>query len=215
MSRNGEQSYPEAALLQDEPALRSLIAARVRDARKNLGLTARELGDRVGVTRSFISQVERAEVTPSLQTMLRITHALGIPMADLFEATRPATDAVLRPADWEIYHYPGDASDDAVLSVDPEKRLEVVWSRLPPGGASAEPVVVEGADIEFILVLRGQVVLIVDGTRHVLDEHCSITIDGRKPHDWINETDEPVEFIAVMARRPPRVRKRVPKQPRG
>jgi transcriptional regulator with XRE-family HTH domain len=200
-SRSAVRLSHEAQLAED--GLRARLGSRVREARRQRRLTAQELADLASVTRSFISQIERGEVTPSISTMYRVTQALGIPLGELFEAQPPAQDVVLRPKDWTIYQYPGDPSEDAVLSVDSQKRLEVVWSRFPPEAATGiEATAVPGADIEFVFVLRGQVELDLDSGKHVLDERCCITFDGRSHHGWRNSGSKPAEVISVLVRVP-------------
>jgi len=44
-----------------------LLGKRIRDARKKMGLTQAELGDRVGVSDSHISHIENGIAKPSLK----------------------------------------------------------------------------------------------------------------------------------------------------
>ena len=54
------------------------IGRRACEMRRELGLSQRELADRVGVTTSFIGHIERAEKVPSLQTMARLSLELDV-----------------------------------------------------------------------------------------------------------------------------------------
>lgn len=49
--------------------LKSLIAVRVRSARKAAGLTQEELAARIAVTPETISNIERARQVPSVETL--------------------------------------------------------------------------------------------------------------------------------------------------
>lgn len=51
-----------------------LVVRRCRDAR---GLSQEALADMAGVSRSFISEVERGTASPSLETMQKIADALA------------------------------------------------------------------------------------------------------------------------------------------
>jgi uncharacterized cupin superfamily protein len=47
--------------------------------------------------------------------------------------------------------------------------------------------------------LEGTLVLVVDGTRHELNEGDSVTFDADLPHHFENEGEEPTRFLAVIA----------------
>lgn len=69
-------------------SLRVTFARAARDSRLALDLTQRDVAARVGVDRSYISRVEAAQVSPSLDMAQRIAEALGL---DLQWSIRPPT----------------------------------------------------------------------------------------------------------------------------
>lgn len=63
------------------------LGAVVREARTRLGLTQHELALRMGVQGSFISKIETGRVKqPSLHFVGPLAAALGMPVAELYEA---------------------------------------------------------------------------------------------------------------------------------
>lgn len=50
----------------------------LRDRRKSLGLTQKELAEMIGRERSYINRIERGETDMQLSSFLRIAAALGI-----------------------------------------------------------------------------------------------------------------------------------------
>jgi transcriptional regulator with XRE-family HTH domain len=64
------------------------VAASLRALRKARGMSQRELAQVAGVTPSAISQAERAARGLSLETLLRISAALGISLDDLVHGTQ-------------------------------------------------------------------------------------------------------------------------------
>jgi transcriptional regulator with XRE-family HTH domain len=187
-------------LTRAEQRMRAAMGARIREVRAQRQLTGRRLAELSDVTPAFISQVELGQVTPSLATLLRIAHALGITVGDLFYARPPRAGQPLKPEDWDIFQYPGDPSEDALLTIDPHRRFEVLWSRFASGAATSGT---EGhthtADIQFVFVLRGTIELTLEGEMHTLDERSSITFDGRTPHFWKNDTAEPAEVLSFLS----------------
>lgn len=59
------------------------IGDRIRDARRNAGLTQEALAERVGRDRKTISRWESAYRDPALTDLLLIANALDVPLADL------------------------------------------------------------------------------------------------------------------------------------
>lgn len=58
----------------------------LRDARRERGLDQADLARRAGTTQTYISRIERGDVSPSARTMRRLLHAIGL---ELVLGTRP------------------------------------------------------------------------------------------------------------------------------
>ncbi len=59
------------------------IGARVRELRKERGMTQRELARRMEVPRTYISKIEMSKAIPTLASLDRIASALGVDVRDL------------------------------------------------------------------------------------------------------------------------------------
>lgn len=55
----------------------------MRERRASLGLTARELGAKVPVNRTYVESIERGERNPSLKSLNRLAAALDAPLSSL------------------------------------------------------------------------------------------------------------------------------------
>jgi transcriptional regulator with XRE-family HTH domain/cation transport regulator ChaB len=60
------------------------LGLKIRALRKSALLSARQLAEQIGVSRSLIAQIERGAASPSLTTLRRIADRLGVPVAALF-----------------------------------------------------------------------------------------------------------------------------------
>ena len=56
---------------------------RIRELRQELGLSQEALGNRIGVTKVTISDLERGKMRLDVDYMRRIAHALDVELADL------------------------------------------------------------------------------------------------------------------------------------
>ena len=60
------------------------LSNRLKEIRKQRGLTQEELAERVGVTRQSIISIEKGRYTPSVGLSLKIAHALKTTVETLF-----------------------------------------------------------------------------------------------------------------------------------
>lgn len=68
----------------DEKARAYYYGVILRDRRKELKMTQKELAEKVGTARSYIARVERGETDMQLSSFLRIADALRISFTPVF-----------------------------------------------------------------------------------------------------------------------------------
>lgn len=79
--------------------MEAAAGTRIREQRQALGLSLRELGSRVGVSASMLSQVETGRCRASVATLYKLVTELGMTLDDLFEDTvEEPTAPVAAPA---------------------------------------------------------------------------------------------------------------------
>ncbi|MCL4425540.1 MAG: helix-turn-helix domain-containing protein [Firmicutes bacterium] len=64
------------------------VGAEIRRLRRQRGLTLKELADRVGLSTSYLSEVERELKRPSIEALERLTGLLRIPLGSLIPVTQ-------------------------------------------------------------------------------------------------------------------------------
>ncbi|MGL5735666.1 MAG: helix-turn-helix domain-containing protein [Beijerinckiaceae bacterium] len=119
-----------------ELALDHRIAARIRSARAEAGLTLEALADKSGVSRAMISRIERGETSPTAALLARLTNALGFGLSTLFEEEPAAhtPSPLLRRADQTQWRDP--ETGYIRRNVSPRgfgAGMEIVAVELPPG----------------------------------------------------------------------------------
>ena len=67
------------------------LGARIRQARLHAGITVRELARRLGVSASFVSQLENGKSQPSVSTLYALSQCLGESIDHLFLEHDPPT----------------------------------------------------------------------------------------------------------------------------
>jgi transcriptional regulator with XRE-family HTH domain len=72
--------HPDEPQIDDE-LLR--IGQRIRQVRESHGLTQERVFLAVPMNRSHYQEIEAGRANPTLRTLMRIAHAIGVPLADL------------------------------------------------------------------------------------------------------------------------------------
>ena len=188
---------PRGSAADDPVAVtQETLSARIRMLRQKRGLSIATLARQAGVTSAMVSQVERGVTNPSLATVTRISTALGVTVSELFEVETPG-GLVVRFQDRRVINYPDKDTVDAFISSDPTRQLQVLESRIGPHQGSEGQLGPHGANVEFVLVLGGEIEFLIGDATHLLAEGDAITFDGRLAHGFINHTNESVRLIWV------------------
>lgn len=64
---------------------KQIIGERIRKLRKGQGLSEAQLAVMAGISRIYVSQIERAVGNPSITVLRRLTRALGVSLSELVE----------------------------------------------------------------------------------------------------------------------------------
>ncbi len=59
------------------------ISTNVRNRRLDLRLTQKDLAEKCGLSTNYISRIERAEVSPTIDTLEKLTKALKVESSDI------------------------------------------------------------------------------------------------------------------------------------
>lgn len=173
------------------------VGALIRAARKSQSLALRDVAERTALSISFLSQVERDLLAPSVSALKKIADALGIPAGRLmFDAgERPAAPvvSVLRRGDRKQIGFPKSTIRYELLTPDLRRRASLLWLTAASGAESGPSFSHEGED--GVVVLKGRLEIEVGGVWHVLGPGDSIYFNSELPHRWRNRGRSQAEAI--------------------
>ncbi len=173
------------------------LGASIRRARKRRQLTIQQVAELSALSIGFISQVERDLVSPSVNSLQKISRALGIQIGGFFE-DQAAAGRVIRASERPRLIYPNRSEEEYLLTPARAKKLQVLFYRLKPGATSGEIPYSHDSDEECGIVLRGRLDVTVNGEAYTLEAGDSITFDSHLPHTWHNASREVCEAIWVV-----------------
>jgi transcriptional regulator with XRE-family HTH domain len=173
------------------------LGASIRRARKRRRMTIQQMAHISGLSLSFISQVERDLVSPSVNSLQKISRALGIQIGGFFE-DQGRGGRVIRAHERPRLIYPNRVEEEYLLTPVNAKKLQVLYYRLKPGMSSGDTPYSHDSDEECGIVLRGQLEVTVAGEAYVLRAGDAITFESHLPHTWRNNSREECEALWVV-----------------
>lgn len=161
------------------------------------GLSLSQLAARTGLTKGFLSQVERDMTSPSVATLVRLCDVLEVAVGNLVEGT---PGPVVRAADRAAISFGGEGVAEFRLTPAGERRLLVLQSDIAPGGGSGDEAYALASDAEFVLVLDGLLDIDVGGAHHRLAGGDALTFDAGAEHRWANPSAvRPTRVLWVLS----------------
>jgi len=168
--------------------------------RKKLGLV--QLGEHTGLSPALLSKIERGHLFPTLPTLLRIALVFGVGLDHFFkeDSDRPI-HAVVRKAD--RIRLPDKAGRISPAyrfeSLDypvSDRKLNGYFVEIESEDEPSEPHEHPGAEI--IYVLRGELVVNLEGEDFTLGEGDSMYFDTAHPHSYRRKGSSPCAAIVVV-----------------
>jgi quercetin dioxygenase-like cupin family protein/DNA-binding XRE family transcriptional regulator len=168
--------------------------------RKKLGLV--QLGEHTGLSPALLSKIECGHLFPTLPTLLRIALVFSVGLDHFFkeDSDRPV-HAVVRKADRiRLPDKAGRISPTYYFeSLDypvSDRKLDGYYVEIEAEGEPSEPHEHPGAEI--IYVLRGELVVNLEGEDFTLGEGDSMYFDCTHPHSYCRKGTSPCAAIVVV-----------------
>lgn len=173
------------------------MSTKLKVLRTQARLTLEELATAAGLTRSYVSKVERGVSVPSIGAALKLAKALGITVDELFgdtAGTDPVT-IVRKPADPAAGHLPG-ASNLITGTAAGHRMLAFVLH--PREANTREHPMSHHAGEELLYVLSGSVGLQLAGRKEVLAAGDCAHFSAAVPHKLTSLSGADAQVLVVI-----------------
>ena len=196
------------------------IGDKIRKERLRRKLTLEQLSKRTGLSKSFISQVERNLAQPSVTSLKKIAQQFGISVVNFFadEKNNHNLWGYGRPyqemADKSIVYnrevrlvrshrrkgvtLPGCNVHYEVLTPDLNRQLEAMYMRIAKGETSGDEPMIDAPGEKFGIVLKGVLEFRVGDDVFQLNAGDSICHPADATHWWRGLDGDPIEVIWVQ-----------------
>jgi len=167
--------------------LQENLGGHLRAARAERRLTLSEVASRAGLTKGFLSQLERGESSASIASLLALCDVLDVSIAKVLErASAVAASPVVRRADRKTLYLGGKGVIDELVSSPHDRRFEVFETHLEPLGSPGDDLYSLGAEFGFAYVLQGRLEFVLKDASYILRRGDTITYSPRDPHTFRN-----------------------------
>ena len=185
----------------------SNLGEKIKTLRNRLGLTQKELAAQVGLTPSFISQLEKNLISPSLDSLLKISEKLHTPPVHFLteEEEGPLTRMVVKPEERQEIHLKGikraEVKLQFLVSDALNRRMEAYLVSLKTGAGVRGHFFSHKGD-EFAYVMEGELEVELQGEKQRLKPGDSLYLETTVPSKWANVGKSDAILLWVLS--PPR-----------
>lgn len=194
----------EYSSLQERVITMNELGKKIRDIRKAKKITLVELAKITGVAQASLSRIETGIMTGTVESHRKISEALGISLAELYEDLDSRTREVshTKPNEENITVLNSDVSLEVLTTNTSVKKIVPVLYALKPGGKTRTEKLERGVE-RFYWVLDGEISITIDDGQYYLSAKNSVYFDASLPHFFQNTGQKVANVFCATS--PPRI----------
>lgn len=176
------------------------VGARLRNARLARRYTLEQAASLSGMTKGFLSRVERDLTSPSVASLVTLCQVLQIDIGSLFAAPRTA---LVTLEDASPVDLGGTGITEHLITPRDERAVQMLRGVIQPGGTGENDLYAIDCELEVWHCVSGSVEVVLHDENYVLEAGDTLTFPGREPHTWRNLSDgeSVVLFILIPDQR--------------
>lgn len=173
----------------------AIIAYNLKKLREERNLSQGQLAEMAGVSKVIISQIEKGDANPTVNTIWKLTGALGLPYTSLLEMNTLKAEHVKKTDTAELvedkYHifsyYPKNA----------DRNFELYEIEMESG--CYHPSIGHSTNsYEYVFLMEGQITMKVRETEYVLEKEDTLFFDASVPHCYRNDTEQTAKMVLII-----------------
>jgi len=173
-----------------------LVGQNIRELRTKRKLSLRALAELSGLSTNAISLIERGDNSPTVSSLHSLATALGVPVTAFFE----------QHTDGLVIHTMKDyrpTSETAGVRMEnlgsglPHQQIEPFLMTIEPASSSTSSQITHAGE-EFVYVLKGTLVCMVNEQEYNLEEGDSLLFLASQPHIYRNQTSKVAQILIIF-----------------
>jgi transcriptional regulator with XRE-family HTH domain len=186
-----------------------VIAQRIRELRQRHRLTLQQVSEKAGLSKSFLSKVERCNVSISVAALSRLATGFGVSLGEFFDTEEPDSDVIYVPS----------GGGRSIGGTKP--KLPYEYEVLVPrrGVRQMQPVMIsvngrttkfelrEHPGEQFIFMLEGEINYVCGNREFTLRVGDCLYFNARMSHGPKPKRNQKARYLAVFTSESPRQRR--------
>lgn len=187
--------------VRDLSTVAAALSRTVRASRLGAQLTLEALAKRASISKGMLVQVEHGRTNPSLATLCRLSHALGVSLPQLLDVAPRAAVQVIRRADNVVLWRGRRGGQGRMLAASEEPWPLELWDfRLAPSESyKADPQ--SPGTVEMVNVLSGHLALRVEEETVEAREGDTVVFRPEREHEYRNAGSEWLHVLLANVER--------------
>ena len=177
------------------------IGFRIRQQRKRLGVPMKDIAKEIGVSVSYLSQLETGKVKPSLHTFKKLTDSLNTNIKYMLGETEKGNDNIVltRKEDRKVLRNMEHGTELQFFNLlDGKNEMDPCIQRLNGHAISGKKAYTHKGQ-QFVYVLQGRIEIVVGGKKFILNKDDSIYFKSDLEHSYKNMLTEGSEILCIQA----------------
>ncbi|WP_352420308.1 XRE family transcriptional regulator [Proteiniborus sp.] len=175
-----------------------MVGSKVRKIRQEKGLTLNQIAEATNLTASYISQVERDIIEPSISSLRKIANVLRVPIY-IFFGDDNEERIFIKANERKKMKLPNSNIFYEFLTpmpyeIDGNVRILSAYFEINPKSSASDDFFVHKAD-EMMMVLEGCLEIILGEQSYILEKGDCIYVKEGVPHKMINNGDSTVKGL--------------------
>jgi transcriptional regulator with XRE-family HTH domain len=172
-----------------------IIATNLKRIRQERHLSLGQLAEQAGVSKVILSQIEKGDSNPTINTIWKITGALQLPYTSLLEPAEAKAVHIkkinihgLEEDNYHIFSY---------YPKDQDRNFEMYQIEMDVG-CIHESIGHSSNSSEYIMIIEGTMLMDVNGTEYLLEPDDALYFDASYPHIYKNVCEQRVKAVLII-----------------
>jgi len=177
------------------------IGARIRNIRKDKGITLIELSKMTGVAQATLSRIETGDMLGTIECHQRVANSLGLSLSELYEGVdeRGSKTHHAKKNEPQLVSTHGDRIKvELRTSKALKKKLFPLLVTLK-GNSETEEERADKSVEKFLYVVEGDVIVNLNKQEFPVKQDESLYFDGSLPHRIINKSSKAAKVVSVSS----------------
>lgn len=173
------------------------ISNTLKRTRAEKSLTLEETSRLTGVSKAMLGQIERAESTPTVSTLWKISTGLKISFSEFLSGSQDNNNIVLIDELDPVYESDGKMALYNVFPFNPLTGFEYFYIKLFPGAHHVSSPHKTSTE-EYVVVTEGTLEIVIGDKKYVLKAPSALLFKADEFHEYNNPYDEDVIFQNIV-----------------